>query len=67
MEILTVEEVATMLKMSKGQIYEMTKARTRTGSMKENPIPVMKINGNVRFRRVDVDKWLEREAERCAA
>jgi excisionase family DNA binding protein len=67
MELLTVEEVATMLKMSKGQIYEMTKARTRTGSMKENPIPVLKINGNVRFRKMDVDAWLDREAERCAA
>jgi predicted DNA-binding transcriptional regulator AlpA len=67
MELLTVEEVATMLKMSKGQIYEMTKARTRTGSMKENPIPVLKINGNVHFRKMDVDAWLDREAERCAA
>lgn len=31
-EILTVE-LASMLKMSKGQVYEMTKTRTRTGSM----------------------------------
>jgi excisionase family DNA binding protein len=66
-EILTVEELATLLKMSKGQIYEMTKQRTRTGSMKENPLPVLKINGNVRFRKVDVDSWLAREAERNAA
>ncbi len=62
-EILTVEELATLLKMSKGQVYEMTKQRTRTGSMKENPLPVLKINGNVRFRKVDVDSWLAQLAE----
>lgn len=62
-EILTVTEVAALLKMSKGQIYEMTKERTRTGSMKDHPLPVLKINGNLRFRRVDVDSWLARLAE----
>jgi predicted DNA-binding transcriptional regulator AlpA len=49
-----------MLKMSKGQIYEMTKARTRTGSMRENPLPVLRINGNVRFRKRDVEDWIEK-------
>jgi hypothetical protein len=40
-----------MLKMSKSQIYGMTRARTRDGSMRENPLPVCKINGNLRFRK----------------
>jgi hypothetical protein len=39
--------------MSKGQIYEMTTTRTRTGSMRENPLPVLRINGNIRFRKSD--------------
>ena len=60
MELLTVDELAVMLKMSKGQIYEMTKTRTRTGSMRENPLPVLKINGNVRFRKRDVEDWIEK-------
>lgn len=60
MEILTVDDLAELLKMSKGQIYEMTKARTRTGSMKKNPLPVLKINGNLRFRKTDVDSWISR-------
>ena len=60
MEILTVAEVAALLKMSKNQIYEMTRARTRTGAMRENPIPVLKINGNVRFRKSDVEDWIEK-------
>ena len=66
-EILTVDEIAALLKMSKGQIYEMTKERTRTGSMKDHPLPVLKINGNLRFRKVDIDGWLGRLAERKAA
>jgi excisionase family DNA binding protein len=60
MEILTVAELAAMLKMSKTQIYEMTKTRTRTGSMRENPLPVLRINGNVRFRKSDVEAWIEK-------
>lgn len=60
MEILTVAEVAAMLKMSKSQIYEMTKARTRTGSMRENPIPVLRINSNLRFRKSDIEAWVEK-------
>lgn len=62
-EILTVAEVAALLKMSKGQIYEMTRARTRSGAMRENPLPVVKINGNVRFVRSDIEIWIEKLAE----
>jgi predicted DNA-binding transcriptional regulator AlpA len=49
-----------MLKMSKRQLYEMTREHTRTGSMKENPSPVFMINGNVRFRKSDIQAWLEK-------
>jgi excisionase family DNA binding protein len=59
-EILTVAELATLLKMSKTQVYEMTKTRTRTGSMREHPLPVLRINGNVRFRKSDVEAWIEK-------
>jgi excisionase family DNA binding protein len=67
MEILTVEELAALLKMSKGQIYEMTKERTRTGSMKNHPLPVLKINGNLRFRKTDIDLWAGKLVEGKAA
>ena len=60
MEILTVAEVASLLKMSTGQVYEMTRARTRSGAMRDNPIPVVKINGNVRFRKSDIEDWVEK-------
>jgi len=61
-EILTVDELAAMLKMSTGQVYEMTRDRTRSGAMRDNPLPVLKINGNVRFRKSDVEAWLEKLA-----
>jgi predicted DNA-binding transcriptional regulator AlpA len=61
-EILTVDDLAAMLKMNKRQIYEMTKTRTRSGAMRENPIPVVKINGNVRFRKSDIEDWIEKLA-----
>ena len=66
MEILTVDELAAWLKMSKGQIYEMTKERTRTGAMRDNPIPVLKINGNVRFRKSSIDEWLKITEQQAA-
>ena len=62
-EILTVQEVAALLKMSKRQVYTMCETRTRIGSMKDHPLPVLKINGNLRFRKADVDSWLGKLVE----
>jgi len=31
--------------------------------MRDNPFPVLKINGNVRFRRGDIDVWLRKLVE----
>jgi predicted DNA-binding transcriptional regulator AlpA len=58
-EILTVDELATLLKMTKRQIYTLTETRSRTsGSMKTYPLPALKINGNLRFRRASIEEWL---------
>jgi predicted DNA-binding transcriptional regulator AlpA len=66
-EILTIDELAALLKMTKRQIYTMCETRTRNGAMKSHPLPVLKINGNLRFRKADVDSWLLRLAEGKAA
>jgi len=50
-EILTAEEVAAMLKISKRQVYELAKQTI-------NPIPAVRIRTSVRFRRADVDGWV---------
>lgn len=62
-EILTIDELAALLKMSKRQIYTMCEKRTRNCAMKDHPLPVLKINGNLRFRKSDVEVWLGRLVE----
>jgi excisionase family DNA binding protein len=57
-EILTVDELAALLKMTRRQIYSMTEQRTRDGKMRDHPLPVLRINGNLRFSREAVTEWL---------
>ncbi|MGA8439250.1 MAG: helix-turn-helix domain-containing protein [Candidatus Sulfotelmatobacter sp.] len=66
-EILTIDELAALLKMTGRQIYTMCETRTRNGAMKDHPLPVLKINGNLRFTRADVDEWLLKLTEQKAA
>jgi predicted DNA-binding transcriptional regulator AlpA len=61
-EILTVQDVADLLKMKTTQIYEMCRARTR--ERRTYPIPMMRLNGNLRFRKSDILKWLDDQAKR---
>lgn len=57
-EILTADDVAAMLRLSKYQIYELAKARTRRGDVRPNPLPAIRIGAALRFRRSDVEAWL---------
>ena len=59
-EIMTVDDVASLLKMSRRQVYELT--RTRGQVRQDHPIPPLRINGNLRFRRSDIEAWLEKLA-----
>jgi excisionase family DNA binding protein len=59
-EILTASEVAAMLKISTRQVYQLAKES-------ENPIPCVRIRTSVRFRKSDVDGWLQQLVERKAA
>lgn len=60
MEILTVDDVAGWLKVSKSQVYELTKARTRSGDPRKHPLPVLRVGSSVRFRKSDVEAWVEK-------
>jgi excisionase family DNA binding protein len=51
-EILTATEVAAMLRISKRQVYELAKES-------KNPLPCIRIRTSVRFRKKDVDGWVE--------
>lgn len=63
--ILTIDEVSTMLRISKRSVYEYTSERGRE-RMKSNPFPVLRIGDRVLFVREDVLAWINRQKE-CAA
>jgi len=60
MEILTASEVAAMLLVSKWQVYELAKGRTRSGDLREHPLPMVRIGKAVRFLKSDVEAWIEK-------
>jgi len=64
-EILTIDELAAILKMTRSQVYSLTRARAK--ARLKNPLPKLSINGNIRFRRSDIEKWLEKVATEEAA
>jgi predicted DNA-binding transcriptional regulator AlpA len=59
-ELLTVREVAALLKVSKSKVYELIQTRTRSGDIRVNPLPHFRIGESVRFNREAVEQWLER-------
>ena len=62
-EILTVDELAAMLKMPREAVYEMT--RRRSQKRHANPLPVIRLGErHVRFLRSHIESWLARCAER---
>jgi len=63
MELLTIDECAALLKVKPRTVYEMTSARGRARA--EHPLPVVRLNAKcLRFRREDVEKWIEMMVER---
>lgn len=51
-EILTVLEVATLLKVADKTVYTMAQ---------KGEIPAFKVRGQWRFRRVDIDAWIQEQ------
>ena len=60
-EILTVEDLAAWLKCSKRSVYELTRKRGQLGH--DIPLPVLRLPCGMRFRRLDIEAWLQRCAE----
>ena len=56
-DILTVADVAELLKCKPTSIYNLTRIRTRTRY--DNPIPVLQLPMGLRFRRSSVLAWLK--------
>jgi excisionase family DNA binding protein len=51
-EILTLPEVAQLLKVAEKTVYTMA----QTGQL-----PAFKVRGQWRFKRVDIDRWIEQQ------
>ena len=53
-ELLTVEELASLFKLTRWTIYNLTRERNR----REGALPYIKIGRELRFRRSAVDAWV---------
>lgn len=56
-EIWTIDQLGDYLHFTRGQVYTLTRARSQAGP---NPVPILKINGNVRFSKKAIEAWLQR-------
>jgi len=56
-EILTLPEVAQLLKVAEKTVYTMAQ---------KGEMPAFKVGGQWRFRRTDLDAWIDAKT-RCAA
>lgn len=64
-DLLTVAEVAELLKCKPSSIYNMTRGRGR--ARYDNPIPVLRLPMGLRFRRSSVLAWLKSQETTSAA
>jgi predicted DNA-binding transcriptional regulator AlpA len=55
--ILNLDDLCQLLKMSRAQCYGL--CRTRTIARMSKPLPTLRINGNLRWRLSDVERWLD--------
>jgi excisionase family DNA binding protein len=55
-EILTLPELAQLLKVAEKTVYTMAQ---------KGELPAFKVRGQWRFKRVDLDLWIERKKASC--
>lgn len=63
-ELLTIDELAKFLKLSKRSCYELTRERVR--ARQQHPVPLIRINGHARFVKADVENWIQKLREEAA-
>lgn len=57
-EILTLKEVAQLLKVAEKTVYTMAQNKE---------LPAFKVRGQWRFRREAIDRWIDQQTEKKAA
>jgi excisionase family DNA binding protein len=60
-EILTVDELAGLLKVDTSKVYEIT--RKRFSRRRGFALRRFRVGRELRFRRRDVDEWIERSVK----
>jgi predicted DNA-binding transcriptional regulator AlpA len=61
-EILTVEDLSAWLKVSPRAIYELSRSRSQARG--KHPLPAIRIHKKMlRFRRSDIEAWLNKCAD----
>ena len=60
--ILTVAEVAELLRCKPSSVYNLTRRRGR--ARYDNPVPVLRLPCGLRFRRSSILAWLESQEQR---
>jgi Helix-turn-helix domain len=61
-ELLTVSDLAVILKCKESSVYNLT--RTRGRARYDNPVPVLRLPCGLRFRRSSILAWLESQEQR---
>jgi hypothetical protein len=64
-ELLTVSDLAVILKCKESSIYNLTRRRGR--ARYDNPVPVLRLPMGLRFKRSSVLAWLESQEQGGAA
>jgi len=57
-EILTIREVAALLKLAEKTVYSMAQ---------QGEIPAFKVRGQWRIRRADLDRWIDGQTRKDGA
>ena len=61
-ELLTVSDLAVILKCKESSVYNLTRRRGR--ARYDNPVPVLRLPCGLRFRRSSILSWLESQEQR---
>jgi predicted DNA-binding transcriptional regulator AlpA len=61
-ELLSVSDLATILKCKESSVYNLT--RRRGAARYDNPVPVLRLPMGLRFRRSSINEWLESQETR---
>ena len=56
-EVLTIKEVAALLKLAEKTVYSMAQ---------QGEIPAFKVRGQWRIRRSELDRWMDKQPRGCA-